>query len=65
MLGLLWQWTTSRIADRRHQLAQDRNDRGEILSTLVFIGIIVAIAIVAAGIVAAEILDEANKVKTE
>jgi hypothetical protein len=65
VLGLLWQWATAWTADRRQQTAHDRNDRGEITSTLVFIGIIVGVAVVAAGIIAAKILDEANKVNTQ
>jgi hypothetical protein len=67
-LSFGWQMATGWIADRRRLLAEDsrgRGDRGEILQTVVIIGLFVAAAIVIVGIIVAKATNAANSVQTQ
>ena len=56
-------WTAGRVQRTRDRVGQD--DRGEILQTVVIIGLFVAAAIIIVGIIVAKATSTANKIKTQ
>lgn len=65
MLEHMWTWTTAWIAERRHQMADQPSDRGDILQTVVITALGVGIVIVAMAIILGKTTDAANSINTK
>jgi hypothetical protein len=63
-LQLMVTWILLRVAEARRE-SRARPDRGDIVQTVIIVGLFAAAAIIIVGILVAKATSTANKVKTE